>query len=465
MQYDNLPENTDIFKSSSLPGETIHYIHKSPVIQKMKQNNSQLMSNYNVFGPNDDQIAASRIQVDLLEKTLWQTFHSLSNEMILTKAGGRTFPLIKTDIYGLEPQTIYTVEIEFQLADNHKYRFVNGEWRTSNRTDLVGKIRESQSVFYTHPDSPNFGSHWMSNHITFNKLKLTNNEQKKSNDLVFLKSLHKYQPIIHVYKLIDKTKYRLQSFSFAETQFIAVTAYQNEQITSLKIKYNPFAKAFLDTKPICIESETKKLIPEKPRIKIDEKKELQAYHEQTQSHQFQNDTTRPDNFNMYGNQNVVNTQFFYPNNYYGTYDYASFYNPYQGYQQQTFSLPLQFHYPSTHQENLSVDTASFNAKRSTHFSSLHNNRSSSCTANLKKFNNSHDYQSNLEIQQFIDQQKLNADFAAMTPPIMKKDDLDSYFQHQQSHSRLSLNGTTDSGIYSPTLSGLQHCSDNSANDS
>jgi hypothetical protein len=27
-----------------------------------------------------------------------------------------------------------------------------------------------------------------------------------------------------------------------------VTAYQNEEVTSLKIKYNPFAKAFLDAK-------------------------------------------------------------------------------------------------------------------------------------------------------------------------------------------------------------------------
>lgn len=64
----------------------------------------------------------------------------------------------------------------------------------------------------------------------------------------------------------------ISSQSFPETQFIAVTAYQNEevslkphscfhgecvkvhscapppQITALKIKHNPFAKAFLDAK-------------------------------------------------------------------------------------------------------------------------------------------------------------------------------------------------------------------------
>lgn len=40
----------------------------------------------------------------------------------------------------------------------------------------------------------------------------------------------------------------ITSHCFPETQFIAVTAYQNEEITALKIKYNPFAKAFLDAK-------------------------------------------------------------------------------------------------------------------------------------------------------------------------------------------------------------------------
>ncbi|CAF5151369.1 unnamed protein product, partial [Rotaria magnacalcarata] len=42
-------------------------------------------------------------------------------------------------------------------------------------------------------------------------------------------------------------KKKIYETSFEETEFIAVTAYQNEDVTALKIKYNPFAKAFLDT--------------------------------------------------------------------------------------------------------------------------------------------------------------------------------------------------------------------------
>jgi hypothetical protein len=36
------------------------------------------------------------------------------------------------------------------------------------------------------------------------------------------------------------------TYTFDEMQFIAVTAYQNEQITQLKIDNNPFAKGFRD---------------------------------------------------------------------------------------------------------------------------------------------------------------------------------------------------------------------------
>lgn len=62
-----------------------------------------------------------------------------------------------------------------------------------------------------------------------------------------LNSLHKYEPRVHLVRVGTEPR-RVLTFPFPETQFIAVTAYQNEEVTSLKIKYNPFAKAFLDAK-------------------------------------------------------------------------------------------------------------------------------------------------------------------------------------------------------------------------
>lgn len=62
-----------------------------------------------------------------------------------------------------------------------------------------------------------------------------------------LNSLHKYEPRVHLVRVGSEQRH-VVTYPFPETQFIAVTAYQNEEVTSLKIKYNPFAKAFLDAK-------------------------------------------------------------------------------------------------------------------------------------------------------------------------------------------------------------------------
>lgn len=81
--------------------------------------------------------------------------------------------------------------------------------------------------------------------ISFAKVKLTN----KSNDpgQIMLNSLHKYEPRILLVR-VNSEQHSVIPYPYPETQFIAVTAYQNEEVTSLKIKYNPFAKAFLDAK-------------------------------------------------------------------------------------------------------------------------------------------------------------------------------------------------------------------------
>lgn len=47
-----------------------------------------------------------------------------------------------------------------------------------------------------------------------------------------LNSLHKYEPRLHLVKVgANSQKKRISSFSFPETQFIAVTAYQNEEVS------------------------------------------------------------------------------------------------------------------------------------------------------------------------------------------------------------------------------------------
>ena len=52
-----------------------------------------------------------------------------------------------------------------------------------------------------HPDSPNFGSHWMKQSIGFSKVKLTNKLQNHNGSQIMLHSLHKYEPRIHIIKV------------------------------------------------------------------------------------------------------------------------------------------------------------------------------------------------------------------------------------------------------------------------
>ncbi|KAG1947484.1 T-box 5b [Pimephales promelas] len=180
------------------------------------------------------------IKLSLDDAELWTKFKELTNEMIVTKTGRRMFPVLRASVSGLDPNAMYSVLLDFVAADNNRWKYVNGEWVPGGKPEP-----QSPSCVYIHPDSPNFGAHWMKAPVSFSKVKLSN--KLNGGGQIMLNSLHKYEPRIHIVKVGGIQK-MISSQSFPETQFIAVTAYQNEEITALKIKHNPFAKAFLDAK-------------------------------------------------------------------------------------------------------------------------------------------------------------------------------------------------------------------------
>ncbi|CAH2250982.1 brachyury isoform X1 [Pelobates cultripes] len=180
------------------------------------------------------------LKVSLEETDLWARFKELTNEMIVTKNGRRMFPVLKINVTGLDPNAMYSFLMDFVTADNNRWKYVNGEWVPGGKPEP-----QAPSCVYIHPDSPNFGAHWMKASVSFSKVKLTN--KMNGEGQIMLNSLHKYEPRIHIVRVGGPQK-MITSHSFPETQFIAVTAYQNEEITALKIKHNPFAKAFLDAK-------------------------------------------------------------------------------------------------------------------------------------------------------------------------------------------------------------------------
>ncbi|KAJ0066764.1 hypothetical protein NL108_002349 [Boleophthalmus pectinirostris] len=180
------------------------------------------------------------LKVSLDDNELWHKFKDLTNEMIVTKNGRRMFPVLKVNVSGLDPNAMYSFLLDFASADNHRWKYVNGEWVPGGKPEP-----QTPSCVYIHPDSPNFGAHWMKAPVSFSKVKLTN--KLNGGGQIMLNSLHKYEPRIHIVR-VGGPRRMITSHAFPETQFIAVTAYQNEEITALKIKHNPFAKAFLDAK-------------------------------------------------------------------------------------------------------------------------------------------------------------------------------------------------------------------------
>nr|Q9NL40.1 RecName: Full=T-box protein 1; AltName: Full=T-brain; Short=Ap-TBR [Patiria pectinifera]BAA93701.1 Ap-T-brain [Patiria pectinifera] len=181
----------------------------------------------------------SKASVFLCNSELWRKFHEHRTEMIITKQGRRMFPQLVFRLSGLNPAAHYNVFVDMVIADPNSWKFQSGKWVATGKSDGVPRA----TGIFKHPDSPNTGEHWMRQDIAFSKLKLTNNRGKDSGYLV-INSMHIYQPRIHV---LDLTGARvLQTHSFPETQFIGVTAYQNTDITQLKIDHNPFAKGFRD---------------------------------------------------------------------------------------------------------------------------------------------------------------------------------------------------------------------------
>uniref|UniRef100_A0A3Q2CDH7 T-box transcription factor 19 n=1 Tax=Cyprinodon variegatus TaxID=28743 RepID=A0A3Q2CDH7_CYPVA len=185
------------------------------------------------------------LKVTLEDGELWRKFQLITNEMIVTKNGRRMFPVLKVSVSGLDPSSMYSFLLDFVPADGCRWKFVNGEWVAAGRAESRHAEGRGHGGIYIHPDSPNFGAHWMKAPVSFNRVKLTN--KVNGGGQIMLNSLHKYEPQLHI--VCVGSHHRLVSnVSFREAQFIAVTAYQNEEITALKIKYNPFAKAFLDAK-------------------------------------------------------------------------------------------------------------------------------------------------------------------------------------------------------------------------
>ncbi|CAB4069186.1 TBX18 [Lepeophtheirus salmonis] len=136
----------------------------------------------------------------------------------------------------------YVIYLDIEPYDDKRYRYIyqSSEWTVAGSGDIPPIVWNSPQ-----------------NVVSFDKLKLTNNRSSIFDGHLCLHSMHKYIPRIHIQpcnsdmmnpdgsiseKALDTSL--STTFVFRETSFTTVTAYQNQQITKLKIESNPFAKGF-----------------------------------------------------------------------------------------------------------------------------------------------------------------------------------------------------------------------------
>lgn len=182
-------------------------------------------------------------------------FFTSGTEMIVTKAGRRMFPTFQVRVVGLDPQVCYMMMMDFVPVDDKRYRYAfhTSSWVVAGKADPISPPR-----IHVHPDSPANGATWMKQTISFDKLKLTNNQldehghvsiSKKNKDSfkkvylfqIILNSMHRYQPRFHIVYLPqnaikeEREFLNFRAFVFPETSFTAVTAYQNQRVSTTRV--------------------------------------------------------------------------------------------------------------------------------------------------------------------------------------------------------------------------------------
>ncbi|XP_058472253.1 MAX dimerization protein MGA a isoform X2 [Solea solea] len=182
------------------------------------------------------------VRVTLDNNSMWNEFFRCRTEMILTKQGSRMFPYCRFRVSGLQPSRKYCLLMDVQLLDNSRYRWTGRSWQVAGKAESHVKSR-----LFSHPESPSTGQHWMQSPVSFYRLKLTNSVSDQEGNIA-LHPMHRYLPRLHIIqtdkaaKDVKLTGASVVTFTFPQTEFLAVAAYQNSRFAQLIVDHNPFAK-------------------------------------------------------------------------------------------------------------------------------------------------------------------------------------------------------------------------------
>ncbi|KAH1013748.1 hypothetical protein HUJ04_002700 [Dendroctonus ponderosae] len=89
----------------------------------------------------------------------------------------RMFPTVRVSFIGLRPEAKYAVLLDITPVDNKRYRYAyhRSSWLVAGKADPPAPSR-----IYAHPDTPFSGEQLRKQVVSFEKVKLTNNEMDKN---------------------------------------------------------------------------------------------------------------------------------------------------------------------------------------------------------------------------------------------------------------------------------------------
>lgn len=106
----------------------------------------------------------------------------------------RMFPTLRVSFSGIRTDQRYAVLLDVVPVDNKRYRYAyhRSSWLVAGKADPPAPNR-----LYAHPDSPYSGEQLRKQVVSFEKVKLTNNEMDKNGQVRFL---FVYFPNIFIYQ-------------------------------------------------------------------------------------------------------------------------------------------------------------------------------------------------------------------------------------------------------------------------
>uniref|UniRef100_A0A8R1IQM3 T-box domain-containing protein n=1 Tax=Caenorhabditis japonica TaxID=281687 RepID=A0A8R1IQM3_CAEJA len=184
----------------------------------------------------------SSVQVTLANREDYLQFYPmLLNEQCLKSTGRQLHPAPRFVLSNLEPNSEYTMSVQFRKTSGFQWQYSDNEWRPvgSKENPVNEKAPEIQ-----HPDGARFGARWNQNDTSFN-IRLTN--KSSTAELVGLTSLCKYMIVLVIRQMLRQPDGQYAEhgdpleFLFPETEFIAVSRYYDPRVSDIKSATNKFS--------------------------------------------------------------------------------------------------------------------------------------------------------------------------------------------------------------------------------